>query len=127
MLQLEAEEDQVSISCSAYGVYPEPIINITYSGRYWLNKKSRLFKIKLFYFICYSNTFNDIDNQSIRDEEDGMYNVTQIVTMRSDDLEDLSEFVCELSFPDTNFTIDKKLKFISGKQYTNFKKIPSLS
>lgn len=33
MLQLNPEEDRLmSVTCSAYGVYPEPIVNITYTG-----------------------------------------------------------------------------------------------
>lgn len=64
-------------------------------------------------YYLYSNLFEAIEYQSIMND-DGLYNVTQVVTLNAEQLEDVTEFVCELAIPETNFTIDKKLTFIPG-------------
>ncbi|KAK6631993.1 hypothetical protein RUM44_007023 [Polyplax serrata] len=81
------DENLVNVTCVAEGVYPEPIIRIFSASRPISDKTHMRFNLR-----------------------NGLYDVTASIQVDDDDMDpDEHVFECELSIPETNYTVKEAL------------------
>ncbi|GLV45914.1 uncharacterized protein CBL_11711 [Carabus blaptoides fortunei] len=88
--EIRADDTSSAIACSAIGVFPVPQLNITSTE---------------------GTEFDDI-NTIISKGDDGLYNVTQVVTM--DAIKPDTTFLCSLTIEDTSYSQEAIYVYNSG-------------
>ncbi|KAK6623133.1 hypothetical protein RUM43_008985 [Polyplax serrata] len=89
------DENLVNVTCVAEGVYPEPIIRIFSASRPISDKTHMRFNLR-----------------------NGLYDVTASIQVDDDDMDpDEHVFECELSIPETNYTVKEALYVSLGVFY----------
>lgn len=69
--------------------------------------------------ICLINRRNDTVDYVVDEQEDvfenGLYNVTSILTYATTNVTETLRFICELHIPGTNFSLAKQTELLIGK------------
>uniref|UniRef100_A0A1B6EFC0 Ig-like domain-containing protein n=1 Tax=Clastoptera arizonana TaxID=38151 RepID=A0A1B6EFC0_9HEMI len=95
MVHQKTDVQGVNVSCSAYGIYPEPKITLVKDNNR-INSQSPLQGVTV-----------------VTSSRSGQYDISASVILREEDLSTESPLYCELRIPHTSYTKRKKLEYYS--------------
>ncbi|XP_017770233.1 PREDICTED: uncharacterized protein LOC108557984 isoform X2 [Nicrophorus vespilloides] len=114
-------EESNTVLCSAYGVYPKPVMNLyilnsTDSSENQDNSNETQSSQMLDLNADYDG---DEEDASFEKDENDVYNVTFSKTYDAESMNDLTTFVCDLSIPGTTYKKTRKYLYLPENSSTS--------